>query len=480
MAAPAVKTFLSAKEVFVEAAKTKSGMVGFGMLIALVATVIVVPIYAPIDVVSAWGSSQYWLDNPRLAAPEWVDWFTPQSEARSLILSPENFVKTKGCNDQGTYCTFTITRSFDWNYDEFPSEVQYRILADWGQNASPPRVQASWERPDGRIIDPLFNVFPNRRVPDLYRISSMGSDTQDIAVRETIREWALAQGAEDRAFILSGSVIFAQAGPNMLDIVSAQVLKGRYTLQLSVEAFAEADNVDAQFIAYGRIFGLAGTDESRRDLMVGLLWGAPVALAFGTVAALLTVFAQVLFGALGAYYGGKWDEIIQRGTDFLIILPVLPVLILIGAFYELTIIWVLFIVVALSILGGTTKVIRSIVLQAKEDLYVEAARSYGASRGRILLRYILPRTLPYTFALIALSVPSFIFLEAALAFLNLSDPLLPTWGKILGDAFRENALLFGHWWWISFPALGILFVTVGFAFLGYSFDKILNPRLREE
>ena len=77
-------------------------------------------------------------------------------------------------------------------------------------------------------------------------------------------------------------------------------------------------------------------------------------------------------------------------------------------------------------------------------------------------------------------VPSFIFLEAALAFLNLSDPLLPTWGKILGDAFRENALLFGHWWWISFPALGILFVTVGFAFLGYAFDKILNPRLREE
>jgi peptide/nickel transport system permease protein len=97
-----------------------------------------------------------------------------------------------------------------------------------------------------------------------------------------------------------------------------------------------------------------------------------------------------------------------------------------------------------------------------------------------LFRHILPRLLPYTFALIALSVPSFIFLEASLSFLGLGDPLLPTWGSILGNAYNGSAPFRGFWWWIAFPAGGIVFATVAFALLGYSFDKVLNPRLREE
>jgi peptide/nickel transport system permease protein len=475
MAAPALKTVLSTREVLYEAAKTKAGIVGFGMLILLIVTVAYVPIYAPYDVVRAWGSFDPWKDNPRLAAPEWVDYFTPEAEARSVIIAPDDFVKSKGCNPEGTFCTITITRSFEWNFDKFPSEVQIRILAIWGENASPPQVQATWERPDGEVVN-LFNIFPDRRLPDVNTISV----SQDPRLREDIRQWALGLGAEDQPFIKPGNVLFAQQGPNMMNLSSAELLRGRYTLQFKISAFSEADEIDAQFLAFGTVYGLAGTDESRRDLMVGLLWGAPVALAFGTAAALLTVFAQVLFGALGAYYGGRWDELVQRWTDFFLILPVLPVLILVGAFYQVTIWHVLFIVVGFSLVGGASKVIRSIVLQVKEDLYIEAAQSYGASRGRILFRYIMPRTLPYTFALIALSVPGFIFLEAALAFLGLSDPVLPTWGKILGDAYREGAIFSGSWWWIAFPALGILFVTVGFAFLGYAFDKILNPRLREE
>src|SRR3990170_8343311 len=107
MAAPALRTVLSSREAIVEAAKTKAGMVGFGMLFALVATVVIIPIYAPFDVVEAWGSSERWLDNPELAAPEWVDMFTPQAEARSLIIEPRDFVKSKGCAPGGTFCTIS-------------------------------------------------------------------------------------------------------------------------------------------------------------------------------------------------------------------------------------------------------------------------------------------------------------------------------------------------------------------------------------
>jgi peptide/nickel transport system permease protein len=77
-------------------------------------------------------------------------------------------------------------------------------------------------------------------------------------------------------------------------------------------------------------------------------------------------------------------------------------------------------------------------------------------------------------------VPSFIFLEASLAFLGLGDPVLPTWGNLIGKADTGGALFYGYWWWIVFPIAGIMFTTVAFALLGYAFDKVLNPRLREQ
>ncbi len=470
---------ISSKEVFLEAAKTRAGMVGFGMLIVLIATVAFVPIIAPYDVVSAWGSRQPWLDNPRIAAPDWMDLITPESLARSVILESQDFTKSSGTNPEGTLKRIVHRETFSWQYDEFPSEVAIRLFATWSEGDIPPQVTATFERPDGLAID-LFTRFPERRLPDIETISI----TRDDEVRETVRAWALGLGAEDQAFIRPGSVLFASAegedAKNMMNVSSAKVLKGDYALSFVTLAFDVNHDLDVKFISFGTIFGLAGTDDARRDLMVGVMWGAPVALAFGTAAALLTVFAQVILGALGAYYGGRWDEIVQRGAQFFLILPLLPVLILIGAFYTPSIWLILLIVVAFTLVGGNSLVIRSIVLSVKEDLYIESAKSYGAKRGRILLRYILPRTMPYTFALIALAVPSYIFLEAALSFLGLGDPVLPTWGKILGDAYREGAIFSGAWWWIAFPALGILFVTIGFAFLGYAFDKILNPRLREE
>jgi len=232
---------------------------------------------------------------------------------------------------------------------------------------------------------------------------------------------------------------------------------------------------------YGTVFGLAGTDDQRRDLMTGLLWGAPVALAFGVAAAVVVVLIQTVLGAISGWYGGAIDETIQRSADIFLIIPILPILIIIQlVFHRPGILAILFVVVAFGIVGSTTKVVRSIVLQIREEQFVEAAQSYGASRLRILFRYIMPRVMPYVFALVALSVPAFIFLEASLSFLGLGDPTLPTWGATLGNAYNGSALYYGYWWWVAFPTLGIVYTAIGFALLGYAFDKVINPRLREE
>jgi len=442
------------------------------MLVSLLSMSIAVPILYPGNVVAKWSDQTAWLDNPRAAAPEWSEVFAGKRLPRNIELQGDSFIKTNLTFVSYNLKIITLRGSFDYEYDDFPSELKATILAVY---TASPQLNITWFRPDGENLT-LYLGSP----PGGTNISRDVPISQDAAIVRTVRSWALGLGADDREIVNPEVPLFAQKGPGMLDPQRAQILKGRYEVRIRLVAFELGADVDARLLVYGKIFGLAGTDLQRRDLLVGVLWGAPVALAFGTVAAIVSVLVQAILGALGAWYGGYADELVQRVADFFLILPFLPILVLISLFYRPGIWALLLVVIGFGVVGGTTKVVRSIVLQVKEELYVEVAKSYGLGRARILFKHILPRTMPYTFALIALNVPVFIFLEASISFLGLGDPVLPTWGKIIGDAYQQAALFQGMWWWVAFPILGILFVTVAFALLGYAFDLILNPRLREE
>ena len=474
MAPPVVGTRAAIRE----ALRTKSGLFGFGMLIFMLSVVVIIPFLAPYDVVRQWGDVSKWTDNPRNAKPDWIDAFSSVKEARNIIRDWGDF-RSAESNWSGSLKVILLTTKWNFEWDVFPPDLRLELLSSWSGRV--PQITVEWERPDNERV-PLYEAAPERAAPNVETIS-LSSDTD---VMRDVEDWAEAVALRENFTLDNVSLIrphvtlYAQLGPGMLGPHQSTVLKGEYKLTIQVIAFGETDTVRARFTSYGTAFGLAGTDHLRRDLFIGLLWGAPVALAFGSAAAFITVMSQVILGALGAYFGGRFDEFIQRATDFLIILPLLPILILIAQLYSPNIVLILGIVIAFNIVGGTTKVVRSIALQVKEELHVEAARSYGASRLRILFRYVMPRTLPYSFALLSLSVPAFIFLEASLSFLGLGDPSLPTWGSIMGDAQRNGAIYNGFWWWIALPALGIVFATVAFAFLGYAFDKVLNPRLREE
>ncbi len=447
------------------------------MLGILIIMTVVVPLYAPYDVVRTWGDAKAWLDNPVTAAPEWVDYFTAGKLPRTTILQPDDFRKAEVDSETFGISFISLRSSFSHEFDDFPSELTLRLSASFG-NISP-LITVEFERPDGEVIT-LMVTSPETRapIPNNYYFSKTILTPE---VLKNIRTWAITEhNATDSAVVRPEVTLFAIAGEDMLDIHRARVLKGEYSLRITALAFNPEDDIDATFLVYGKIFGLAGTDLRRRDLLTGILWGAPIALAFGTIAALVIVLVQTLFGAISGWYGGRIDEVIQRGADFFLILPLLPVLILIAIFYRPSIWLILIVLITLGLLGGTTKVIRSLVMQIKEEQFIESALSYGASKGRILFMHIFPRVLPYTFALIALSVPAYIFLEASLGFLGLGDPVLPTWGNLIGNAFQNNAMFNGFWWWIALPAAGIIFTTVAFALLGYSFDKVLNPRLREQ
>ncbi len=242
--------------------------------------------------------------------------------------------------------------------------------------------------------------------------------------------------------------------------------------------FEQGSDIDAEFVFHGQLYGLAGTDHARRDLTVPLLWGAPIALAFGLLAALGTSILSMTIAAVGAWYGGWLDELIQRITEINLVLPFLAILIMVGTFYSRSIWVILGVTILLSIFTGSIKTYRAIFLQVKESTYIEAARAYGANDLRIIFRYLIPRMIPLLIPTLVSSVASYVFLEASLALLGLGDPVLPTWGKIINDAETNGALYKGYYYWILEPAVLLMITGLGFAMLGFALDRIFNPKLR--
>ena len=150
-----------------------------------------------------------------------------------------------------------------------------------------------------------------------------------------------------------------------------------------------------------------------------------------------------------------------------------------GTLYSRSIWLILGIIILLGVFSASIKVYRSIFLQVRESPYIEAAQAYGASNLRIILLYMVPRVIPVLVPGFVTLIPSFVFLEASLAILGLGDPVLPTWGKVLNDAHQNGALYNGHYYWVLAPAVLLMLTGLGFALVGFTLDRIFNPRLRE-
>jgi peptide/nickel transport system permease protein len=264
-----------------------------------------------------------------------------------------------------------------------------------------------------------------------------------------------------------------EAGSNVVTL-----LKGEYKLRISVLTFEKDSDVDAEFVVYGQVHGWFGTDHLRRDLGVALLWGTPIALAFGLVASLTTTIAHMAIAAFGVWFGGWVDEFIQRITEVNLVIPFLPILIMIGTLYNRSIFVIFSATILLSIFGGAIKALRATFLQIKESPYIEAARAYGASDARIIFFYLIPRLVPLLIPALVIAIPGYVFLEASLAVLGLGDPVLPTWGKLINDASSNGALFRGLYYWVLEPAGLLMIAGLAFAMLGFSLDRIFNPRLR--
>jgi len=429
-----------------------SALVGLAIILVLVATAIYAVIKIPYNqAISLWrGGESAWYKNPKFAPPAWFNLFSRIKEPVSFAVNTRDggMTKTVTPGAQGT-STIDMAYSFNFEYDKYPQEMMVYFTSKFAQKQ--PFVSIVWLTPDGRKI----------RIDDFGlppKINLRFSQDQRLLQR--------LKGEDPMQALFQ-------------DPKTDAIVKGQYQLQISGTTFEEGSDIDAEFVFHGRLFGLAGTDHQRRDLVVPLLWGAPVALIFGLAASLGTLVLTMIIAAIGTWYGGWVDELIQRITEVNLVLPFLSILVMVGVFYSRSIWVILGVTVALSIFTGSIKSYRAIFLQVKESAYIEAARAYGASNPRIIFSYLIPRMIPLLIPGLVSSVPAFVFLEASLAVLGLGDPVLPTWGKIINDADTNGALYKGYYYWIVEPAVLLTVTGFGFAMLGFALDRIFNPRLRE-
>jgi peptide/nickel transport system permease protein len=224
--------------------------------------------------------------------------------------------------------------------------------------------------------------------------------------------------------------------------------------------------------------GPLGTDNVGRPIWDQLVYGARISLLVGLAATLIAMGIGSAVGILAGFYGGWFGAALMRVTEWFLVIPFLPLAIVLASILGPNVRNVI-IVIGITSWPGTARVIRAQVLTLKERLYVERSRALGASNRHLMLRHIVPNVSPLILANTTLTVPIAILSETTLSFLGLGDPLRPSWGQMLDDAFSGGALGQNAWWWYLPPGILIVLVVLAFTLVGHALEEVLDPRLRE-
>jgi peptide/nickel transport system permease protein len=384
---------------------------------------------------------------------------------------PEHLIMTANDADKSSLLENGVlieTHSYNlnFNYDSYPSDFMVMYTVKYG--SIQPALQIDVLRPDGHEFQVYFASLPSSQ-----------NESNEISARIFSTDTLIADSLTGYSNLFAYTV--DPTRPQVMifsDTEQNKVLKGTYVIRNTFYMFDPNDSVvDSGVILGGKVYGIMGTDDLRRDLAIGLLWGAPVALFIGLTVSVAAVFIGLLYGIVAGYKGNRTDEGLMRINDVFYSLPTLPLLVILSVTVGRSI----FLITGfLVIFGwvGMAKISRSLALQIKSLGYIEAARLMGQSDTRIIFKHIIPQLLPLTFASIAIAVPSAILGEAALSFFGLGDPSIPTWGQILHDAYSAGAISRGLWWWIVPPGLMIAITGLAFVLIGNALDKTVNVRSR--
>lgn len=218
---------------------------------------------------------------------------------------------------------------------------------------------------------------------------------------------------------------------------------------------------------------MLGTDALGRDVLSGLAHGAYVSLLVGLVSTIVALAIGVPVGALAGYFVGRTDDALMRFTEFFQTIPSFALAIVLLAIFQPSLTYVI-IAIAVVSWPPVARLVRGEVLSLRTREFVEAATLSGLGNTQIILRHILPNTLPPIIVLASLMVAQAILLESSLSFLGLGDPNIMSWGYMIGAARTVIRTA----WWLSFlPGMAILLTVLALNLIGEGLNDALNPRL---
>ena len=447
---------VSTDEIKREFLKSKLGLVGIFILSGLIVISITTMVVIPASTFQDWNNPEKWISYPKTSVPIWVNFISSEKIPEHKIIDAEINVVENGN-------VFLVSQQFGvfFDYDDYPSDFIFETKTKYSDSHL---VEIKVIQPDGNILELLSTSLPYSETETIHNQRYFSTDNMmKKNLNLQLEKFDLSKDVTE--------IVFSQKN-------DSQVQKGNYVFMINTYGVSQSVEIlESKMILGGKAFGIMGTDELRRDLAIGLLWGMPLALVIGISVSIGSVVVGLIYGVYSGYKGKKTDEVMMRFNDVIYALPALPFLIILAVTISNSIFLMIGFLMIFSWVG-IAKVSRSMSLQIKTRQYVEAAKIMGQKDSKIIFRHILPQLLPYAFASIAISVPAAITTEAGLSFLGLGDPSFPTWGQILHDANTYGAAAQGFWWWIVPPGILIAITGLAFVFIGNALDSIVNPKLK--
>jgi peptide/nickel transport system permease protein len=213
-----------------------------------------------------------------------------------------------------------------------------------------------------------------------------------------------------------------------------------------------------------------GTTIEGYDIFSRVLHGARPTVIAGLLGGALIIAIGASIGITAGYMGGRVDSILMRITDFAYSVPLIPFAIVLIAFFDIGFIRTI-VVIGLLLWRGNARVLRSQVLQIKEQPYVQSAIAMGASKPRIIIKHVLPNVLSMGILFFALGMGYTIIIQASLAFIGVSDPFVPSWGIMIRNAYNSG-LLTEQWTWSIVPGLLISITVLATFMFGREYEAV--------
>jgi len=219
-----------------------------------------------------------------------------------------------------------------------------------------------------------------------------------------------------------------------------------------------------------------GTDDGGGDMLSLLIAGSRVSLAVGFIAALVAIVIGGTVGVLSGFFGGKTDTVLMRFTDYMLVIPDIPLMIIAAALFGRNLKNII-VIIGIIYWTSTARLIRAQVKSVRERVYVKRAQALGAGNRRLVFKHVLPQVAPLLIANTVLMIALAIFAETFISFLGLGDPSTISWGRLIENAFTGEATINNAWWAIVPPGVCVTVVILACTMIGQSVEDSLNPRL---